>query len=343
MDALLFSINAVFPLLLLSALGFYIKQNGTINDEFLKCGNKFCFKYGFWAMMFTNIYKIENLASIKWNVVIFAVLVIAVLFFIGLIYVIFFIKDSKQKGVVHQAFYRSNYATIGLPLAFNIAGNEGLVLAALISAFSVPAFNILAVISLSVFKESEENLNSGAIATLKKHLHTILFVLRQIATNPLILGVLAGLVCVAVRPYCGNWRFSTGNLRFLYKSIEALGSIAPWFSLILLGGQFKFSSVKKLLPQISASVIARLIFAPILGMLIVIFLPPIFGFRHFENAEYAALFALFATPEAVASVAMADQMDADSELAGQILVWTAFFSMLTLFAFTAFFKHFGFF
>ena len=66
-----------------------------------------------------------------------------------------------------------------------------------------------------------------------------------------------------------------------------------------------------------------------------------FGFPHFSPAEYAALFALFATPEAVASIAMADQMGGDSELAGQILVWTTIFSALTLFLFVAFFRHTG--
>jgi predicted permease len=65
------------------------------------------------------------------------------------------------------------------------------------------------------------------------------------------------------------------------------------------------------------------------------------GLQSFTGAEYAALFALFASPQAVASVSMSDQMNGDSELAGQILVWTAVFSMLTLFLFTAFFRAIG--
>lgn len=328
MDSLLFSVNAVFPLLLLSALGFYVRRNGTVNDDFLECGNRFCFRYGFFAMMFANIYKIESLSSIRWNVVVFALIAVSVLFLAGLVYVIFFVKDPRQKGVIHQAFYRSNYATIGLPLAFNISGSEGLVLAALISAFSVPLFNVLGVISLSVFSE---NRNSRPVR----------FVLRQIVTNPLIQGVALGLCCVAARPFCGGWRFSTGNLRFLYNAIDALGGMAPWFSLIILGGQFKFSAVKRLLPQIAVSVVARLVIAPVVGMCIILFLPPVLGFPRFQPVECAALFALFAAPEAVASVAMADQMDGDSELAGQILVWTAFFSTFFLFLFTAFFRHAG--
>ena len=205
-------------------------------------------------------------------------------------------------------------------------------LASLISAFSVPAFNILAVISLSAFSRNESN---------GKKTNLFIHILKEIVKNPLIQGVALGMFCVIIRPFFGGWRFSTGNLKFIFKAFEALGSIAPWFSLIILGGQFKFSSVKRLLPQISVSVFARLILAPAVGMLICIFLPPIFGFPSFSSAEYASLFGLFATSEAVASISMADQMNGDSELAGQILVWTTVFSSLTLFLFVAFFRHIG--
>lgn len=244
----------------------------------------------------------------------------------------FFEKIPAQKGVVHQAFYRSNYATIGIPLAFNIAGEEGLVIASLISAFSVPLFNILGVISLAAFNRTTDGEKRGNLTV---------HILKEIVKNPLIQGVALGMFCVAVRPFCGSWRFSESSVRFIYKTFEAVGSISPWLSLIILGGQFKFSAVRRLLPQIVTSTVARLVLAPVVGMFLCIFLPPLFGLRNFSAPEYAALFALFATPEAVASIAMADLMNGDSELAGQILVWTAVFSAFTLFAFVAFFRHVG--
>lgn len=329
-DDFLFSINAVFPIILVSAFGFLARKTGFIDDAFVKSGNKFCCRFGFFAMMFVNIYKIDNLSEIRWNVVLFAVLSIFVLFVIGLVWILIFEKVPAQKGVIHQAFYRSNYATIGIPLAFNIVGDEGLVLASLISAFSVPAFNILAVISLSAFNRPADGAKRENLAV---------HILKEIVKNPLIQGVALGMFCVIVRPLFGGWRFSTSNVRFIFKAFEALGSIAPWLSLIILGGQFKFSAVKRLLPQIVTGTVSRLVLAPAIGMAICIFLPPVFGFRNFTPSEYAALFALFATPEAVASIAMADQMNGDSELAGQILVWTTVFSAFTLFLFVAFFRY----
>ncbi|AEE17727.1 AEC family transporter [Treponema brennaborense] len=328
MDALVFSLNAVFPLLLVSALGFYVRRKNVVSDTFLKEGNRFCFRYGFMAMMFVNIYDIDSLADIRWQVVAFAVAVILVLFVIGFAVVPFAVPDDRQKGVVHQAFYRSNYATIGLPLAFNLCGSEGLIVASLVSAFSVPLYNVLGVISLSAFVR-------------QRMVHPVRFIVKQIVTNPLIIGVAAGFVCLLLRPHLGGRRLSTGSFRFVYKALASVGGIAPWLSLIILGGQFKFSAVRRLLPQISLSVASRLVLAPVLGMAAVVFVPSALGLRPFTGAEYAALFALFAAPQAVASVSMADQMGGDSELAGQVLVWTALFSMPAIFAYTAVFRSAG--
>ena len=47
--------------------------------------------------------------------------------------------------------------------------------------------------------------------------------------------------------------------------------------------------------------------------------------------EFPALIALFATPVAVSSAIMAGEMDNDEVLAGQLVVWSSLFSMLTMF------------
>ena len=36
MNPLIFSINAVFPLILVAAFGFYARRNNTLTDDFLK-------------------------------------------------------------------------------------------------------------------------------------------------------------------------------------------------------------------------------------------------------------------------------------------------------------------
>ena len=275
-------------------------------------------------MMFTTAYKIEDLSAINWQVVIFAVSIILLLSVIGFVYVTFFVKDDAKKGVVHQAFYRSNYATIGLPLAFNLAGSDAFATAALISSFSVPLYNVLGVISLTVF-----------VSENRKNKYLPYIIIANILTNPLIIGTVAGMFCVLIRPLFGGWRLATGEIKFVYQALDKVGSIAPWLSLIILGGQFRFSSVKRLMPFIIQGVIAKNFLGPIIAIVIFCFVPSLLGLRPFAAHECAALFALFITPLAVATIAMTEIMHGDSELAGQILVWTVLVSAFTMLLFSA--------
>lgn len=55
-----------------------------------------------------------------------------------------------------QSAFRSNYAIIGLPLASALFGDKGAAAAGVMSAFCVPLFNILSVITLSIFNGNGE-------------------------------------------------------------------------------------------------------------------------------------------------------------------------------------------
>ena len=329
MDSFIYSLNATVPVFAIMIIGQFLKRIGIIDIPFANIANKFVFKVCLPCLLFQDLAVTNIRENFDLSYVGFCFLAT-----LSSILVIWFLakkllKDKTEVGAFVQCSYRSSAAILGIAFIQNIYGTSGM--APLMIIGSVPLYNILAVISLSIFNR-DENKSGDNLAV---------HVCKEILKNPLIQGVVLGMFCVAIRPFCGSWRFSTSNFRFIYKAFDALGSMAPWLSLIILGGQFQFSAVKKLLPKIIISTFARLIVAPAIGMVICIFLPPVFGFPHFSPAEYAALFALYATPEAVASIAMADQMGGDSELAGQILVWTTIFSALTLFLFVAFFRHTG--
>lgn len=52
---------------------------------------------------------------------------------------------------------------------------------------------------------------------------------------------------------------------------------------------------------------------------------------NFTGEHFATFIGVFATPVAVASAIMAKEMDADDELAGQLVVWTSLVSTVTIF------------
>ncbi|MBR5496439.1 MAG: AEC family transporter [Clostridia bacterium] len=328
----LFSFNAVMPIVLLILLGYLLKRIKLFNDYFVSTANKFVFNVALPVLLFFNVYNIRDFSEIEWSTVVFAVTVILLLFAAGLIYCMFFVKDSRQKGVVWQSFFRSNFAIIGLPLAEAIGGTQGVVTASILSAFSIPLFNALAVVALSVF-------------TGDKNRISVKDILIKVVKNPLIRGVFLGFVVLGIRHFIpcdesGTAVFTVkNNLPFIYEFIEMLAGIASPLALVVLGGQFRFDAVKSLKKQISAGVTVRIIFAPVTGILLAVAASSCFSYFDFAPAHYASFVALFGSPVAVSSAIMADQMGNDGQLANQILVWTSIFSVLTVFALVTVLKY----
>ena len=328
----LFSFNAVMPIVLLILLGYLLKRIKLFNDNFVSTANKFVFNVALPVLLFFNVYNIRDFSEIEWSTVVFAVTVILLLFAAGLIYCMFFVKDSRQKGVVWQSFFRSNFAIIGLPLAEAIGGTQGVVTASILSAFSIPLFNALAVVALSVF-------------TGDKNRISVKDILIKVVKNPLIRGVFLGFVVLGIRHFIPSDESGTAvftvknNLPFIYDFIEMLAGIASPLALVVLGGQFRFDAVKSLKKQISAGVTARIIFAPVTGILLAVAASSCFSYFDFAPAHYASFVALFGSPVAVSSAIMADQMGNDGQLANQILVWTSIFSVLTVFALVTVLKY----
>ena len=329
-----YAINAVLPIILLILLGYILKQTGFIGDGFLKSGNKLVFRVGLPALLFYNVYNVSGLGDINWSIVWFALISIFILFGVGMLEACVFVKDKRRKGVVLQCAFRSNYAIIGVSLAEALGGGEGVAVTAILSAFVVPTFNILAVVALSIFT------GEGGEHTSVKG------ILRRIATNPLIIGVVSGLVALALREVIpagadGKPLFSlAGDLTFIYKAIESLSKLASPLALIILGGQFVFSAAGRMIKEIILGTVSRVALAPLLGLGSALLLTR-FGILDFGGAEFTALIALFCTPVAVSSAIMAGEMGSDEQLAGQYVVWTSLCSMLTIFAAVVVLRSFG--
>ena len=91
---------------------------------------------------------------------------------------------------------------------------------------------------------------------------------------------------------------------------------------------------------IAASVILRLVVAPVVGIGSAIALSSM-GILSFTSTEYPALISLFGTPIAVSSAVMVGEIGGDEQLAGQIVVWTSLVSVFSIFATVFFMKSVG--
>jgi hypothetical protein len=163
-------------------------------------------------------------------------------------------------------------------------------------------------------------------------------VLFRIISNPLIIAITLGIVTLFIRslipvdPETSLPVFSLKkDLEFFYTFLKWLGQIASPLALIVLGGGFQFSIIHQMQKQIIIGSVWRIILAPILGLTLAVILDRTTSFFTFTAADYPALIATFGSPAAVSSAIMAQEMGGDEQLAGQIVVWTSLFSILTIF------------
>lgn len=317
MADLAFTLNAILPIILLVALGYALKKIKFITPSGAKEMNKLVFRVFLPVTLFLNVYKIENVKEIKLSYILYVCIVILFIFFAALLCLTLLFKDKKRIGALLQASFRSNYALIGIPLATSIFKDEGAAYATLLSAFAIPLFNVLAVIALSIFSGE-----GGERVSVKK-------ILLGIAKNPLIISIALGGAALGIRALLSGAGvdFRLTSIEPVYKILTQLSAVSTPLALIVLGANFEFSAVPGMKREIIAGVSARCIITPLIGIGCALVL------GLFEGAHFAAFVAVFGTPVAVSSVPMAQEMDSDHELAGQLVVWTTLISAFTLFVY----------
>ncbi len=316
MQSLSFALKAVLPIILMVVLGYFIKRIDLVKQEHSKILNKLVFRVFLPVMLFLNVYSIKTAGEVNYGYILYAVLSAVVIFLISIPVVMLVTAQNERRGAILQSTFRSNYALIGIPLAQSLFGAEGAMVATLLSAAIIPVFNILAVISLSIFKRDAKKIS------VKK-------IVLDVVKNPLIISIFLGVAALGIRALFVKFgiSFRLTDIEPLYKVLNYLSSVATPLSLLALGIQFEFSAVQELRKEIICGVLIRTVMVPLFGLGVAYLL-----FRDaFNGAHFATFVAVFATPVAVSSVPMVQEMGSDVALAGQLVVWTTAVSSITVF------------
>ena len=265
-------------------------------------------------MLFLNVYKIQDFQNIDFSFIFYAIGITILSFAIGIPVMHNLFKDNRQRSVMLQGIFRANYALVGIPLAESLFGTEGSIMASLLSAFIVPVFNILAVVCLTIYSAGDKK-------------PSISGVLKGIAKNPLIQGIFAGLIALVIRSAFVKFgiEFRLSDITPVYKTLQNLSSVATPLALLVLGARFEISSIPHLKKHIIIGTVNRCVLVPLLGISLAVML------NCFSGAQFATFVACFCTPVAVSSVPMSQEMGADAELMGQLVVWTTVFSAFSIF------------
>ena len=324
MDTFLYALRAVMPILLIMALGFVVRRLGSWDGVFYKRLNSLCFHLFLPVNLFCNVYAVENLSGMNWKIMGFLVLGILLALVFGWMAAKVFVPDRRQKGVVIQASFRANHAILGLPLAEALGGTAALGFASVTTAICVPVYNTLAVLVLSYYSGRERPSAREMV--------------KRVVKNPLIQSTMLALVCVIVRSLLKLDSPLLKQVPSVWSALSSLSKIASPVMLFALGAGLDFKAVGGLLPKVTLGVLLRLVLSPLLVIGAALLLQEQLGLT---AVEMPAMLAACASPVAVSSAVMTQEIGGDDQLAGQLVVWTSVLSMLTIFLLVYFLRTIG--
>ena len=302
MESFKLSFNSILPIFILMIIGYFLKKIKITDKNGFDTVNKMVFKVFLPVLLFYNIYKTDIGEVFDINLILFTVTGVIAVFMLGYITAMFFTKDNKKRGVMLQGFFRSNFALLGLPLVSYIYGENSGGLASLMISVVIPLFNILAIFALERFCMGENKLN-------------ILQILRGIVKNPLIIGCFIGIVFLLI---------GIKLPEILEKSIKDVSSVATPLSIIVLGAEFEYSTIKESVKEIIITVGAKLVVVPLIMLSAAVLLG-------FTGEALLCILITFGAPVAVSSFSMAQQMGGDEHLAAHLVIVSSAFCLITLF------------
>ena len=346
-----YSFNAVMPIILLILLGVFARRKGFLEPPMLRKVNKFNFRFNFFAMMFMNLYEVESIRQMPVRMGVFMIASHCLLVLLGIILSGFLTGERFRRGVLVQALFRSNYAIIGIPVTVALVGDIGGQIASFLQLPVVLFYNMVSVLLLSYYSDyeaqyrlygegplAENDMPSEGQKKAMAEKSGVDFgnIMKGLVTNPLIQGLLTGMVVLLIREVIprgvdGELVFSMRNdLPWLYSSLQSLARMATPLALIVLGGQLEMKEIKGYRKELIAGVLMRLVGAPAVGFSL-LYVAVRLGLLVVGRPEIAVVVAIFGSPLAVSSIVMANEMGGDGHLDGQIVVWSSIFGMLSLF------------
>ena len=303
MENFIYSVDATFPIFLVMVIGYILKQIGMLNDNFVTVANRFNFKVTLTFMLFRDISGVDIRAVFDIRYVLFCALVSTACFWIIWGGVKLFLKDQSMRGAFVQASFRSSAAVMGLAFIQNMYGSSAMGPLMIVSA--VPLYNIFSVIVLTF-----EGAHSGDVDPKQKIKDACI----NIAKNPIILGILTGLIVGLLGidfPVIVN------------KTVNSVAQMATPLALITIGAGFEGrKALAKIRPTIAASMI-KLVIQPLIFL-------PVAAWMGFHGEQMIAILIMLASPTTPSCYIMAKNMDNDGVLTASVIVMTTLLAAFTL-------------
>lgn len=299
LNSLAFSFNVTGPIFLILILGVYLRRIGILTDAFVEAGSRLVFNVTLPALLFISVSKTHISESANFALIGLGAALTVVTYLLLELLASVMVKPPEDRGVVVQGAFRSNMGIIGLAYCANAYGEAGVAAASLYLGLITILFNILSVITLS--------------RSLHRQGQGIMPIIKGIAKNPLIIGILLALPVSYL-----EWKLP----ELVLKSGEYFAQMTLPLALLCTGASLSFKSMRQdMYNTLSAS----------FGKLLLI--PVIFTFGGLAaglsgiNLGVMALMAF--APTAAASYVMVRAMGGNSVLAANIIAVTTLGSVFS--------------
>ena len=323
------------PVFLLMAAGYLMRLAGLIDLNFAGYMNRFVFQVALPLMLFRQIATAHFLDVWDTKFFLFCFLsTIAAVVLCALISL--FAVKKHERGEFIQASYRASQALLATVYIANMYGESGTTVPIMIIG-SVPLYNVLAVMALTLFPGTEsgeaagtgdakvdaasngaskagksgdgKNAKSGGIDCA-----LVLKIAKGIITNPLILFIMFGIVWSLLG-------LPTGGIPD--KTLSSITQLATPMGLLGMGATL---DPKKVSGELKNALIAT--FLKLVG-LVAVFLP-IAAALGFRNEQLATILVMLGAPTTVSSYVMARNMGHEGTLTSNTVVLTTLLSAFTL-------------
>ena len=310
MDSFLMAARVVVPMAMMMAVGVLMRTAKITDRPTMKKVDQIVSKVCMPLLMFKNIYTTDFAQFNGAGYFLYGAVGLFLLFLFGILVLPKIMREPPRAAAMGQALLRPNYILFGSAVAESIYGEGNIGIVMLMGAFAVPFFNALAVILLEIARNS-----TASPAKL----------LKSICKNAIVQAAVIALV-----------------LKLLSLEIPAmaedvafdLAGMATPLSFLSLGVSLDIGAIGRNRRPLMLGIATRLVLIPLIFVTAAIAL----GFR---GPELCAIFLLFAAPTAVSSYPLAVSMDADPELAGQMVIFTTVCCLPTFFLWVMAMSSFG--
>lgn len=277
----------IVPIFAIIILGWLARRKGFLPPEFLNPANRLVYHIAIPAMIFNALS--QTTLSRQFNLLVITLTLIAAL---GAYAVAWLAAKGaglpfNQRGTFIQCAGHGNLGYIGLAVAFYYLGDSGLARASIVAGFLMILQNLLSVIALQAYAESEP---------VDKPM--VRFAMK-IMGNPVILSAIAGIL------------FSSLGLSMpliMRRSLEIISGMALPTALLLIGATLSFKLIRNYLRTVLSVAVIKLVLLPVMGLML-------FRVFHLQASEYIPALILLSSPTATVAYVMSKEMQGDPDAA----------------------------